>query len=422
MTVKQKRRFPWKTVLGAVLLIALCAGALQVWRAATGELPPGGQASTSDEEAPDASQEAGTSGEAAGAAEEPEGSDASGEQAEEPDPIAARAQELLDGMTLEEKVGQMFIARCPETDAAQLAADYHLGGYILFGRDFKDKTAEQVTTDIQSYQGAAEIPLLIAVDEEGGTVNRVSSNPNLRSSPFRSPQSLYSEGGLELVRSDAQEKCRLLESLGININFAPVCDVSQDPADFIYDRTLGRDAQETSQYVAAVVETMAEEGMGSVLKHFPGYGNNTDTHTGVAYDDRPYDTFLTSDFLPFQAGIQAGADAVLVSHNIVTSMDESLPASLSPAVHQILRDTLGFDGVILTDDLAMDAVAQYAQDGSAAVLAVQAGNDMVLTTDFETQIPQVIAAVEDGTIPMEQIDQSVARVLSWKYDLGLLGY
>ena len=113
---------------------------------------------------------------------------------------------------------------------------------------------------------------------------------------------------------------------------------------------------------------------------------------------------------------------MLVSHNIVTSMDESLPASLSPAVHQILRDTLGFDGVILTDDLAMDAVAQYAQDGSAAVLAVQAGNDMVLTTDFETQIPQVIAAVEDGTIPMEQIDQSVARVLSWKYDLGLLGY
>ena len=104
----------------------------------------------------------------------------------------------------------------------------------------------------------------------------------------------------------------------------------------------------------------------------------------MAVDERPYETFETSDFLPFQAGIQAGADAVLVSHNIVTSMDGSLPASLSPAVHQILRDTLGFDGVILTDDLAMDAVAQYAQDGSAAVLAVQAGNDMVLTTDFET--------------------------------------
>ena len=420
MTVKQKRRFPWRTVLGAVLLIALCAGALQVWRAATGELPPGGQASTSDEEAPDASQEAGTSGEAAGAAEEPEGSDAAGEQAEEPDPIAARAQELLDGMTLEEKVGQMFIARCPETDAAQLAADYHLGGYILFGRDFKDKTAEQVTTDIQSYQGAAEIPLLIAVDEEGGTVNRVSSNPNLRSSPFRSPQSLYSEGGLELVRSDAQEKCRLLESLGININFAPVCDVSQDPADFIYDRTLGRDAQETSQYVAAVVETMAEEGMGSVLKHFPGYGNNTDTHTGVAYDDRPYDTFLTSDFLPFQAGIAAGADMVLVSHNIVSAMDEASPASLSPEVHRVLREDLGFTGVIVTDDLVMDGVRDFAGDDEAAVLAVQAGNDLLCCTDFQTQVPAVLAAVESGEITEEQIDAAVLRVLTMKLRLGIL--
>ena len=420
MTVKQKRSFPWRTVLGAVLLIALCAGALQVWRAATGELPPGGQASTSDEEAPDASQEAGTSGEAAGAAEEPEGSDAAGEQAEEPDPIAARAQELLDGMTLEEKVGQMFIARCPETDAAQLAADYHLGGYILFGRDFKDKTAEQVTTDIQSYQDAAEIPLLIAVDEEGGTVNRVSSNPNLRSSPFRSPQSLYSEGGLELVRSDAQEKCRLLESLGININFAPVCDVSQDPADFIYDRTLGRDAQETSQYVAAVVETMAEEGMGSVLKHFPGYGNNADTHTGVAYDDRPYDTFLTSDFLPFQAGIAAGADMVLVSHNIVSAMDEASPASLSPEVHRVLREDLGFTGVIVTDDLVMDGVRDFAGDDEAAVLAVQAGNDLLCCTDFQTQVPAVLAAVESGEITGEQIDAAVLRVLTMKLRLGIL--
>ena len=420
MTVKQKRSFPWRTVLGAVLLIALCAGALQVWRAATGELPPGGQASTSDEEAPDASQEAGTSGEAAGAAEEPEGSGAAGEQAEEPDPIAARAQELLDGMTLEEKVGQMFIARCPETDAAQLAADYHLGGYILFGRDFKDKTAEQVTTDIQSCQDAAEIPLLIAVDEEGGTVNRVSSNPNLRSSPFRSPQSLYSEGGLELVRSDAQEKCRLLESLGININFAPVCDVSQDPADFIYDRTLGRDAQETSQYVAAVVETMAEEGMGSVLKHFPGYGNNTDTHTGVAYDDRPYDTFLTSDFLPFQAGIAAGADMVLVSHNIVSAMDEASPASLSPEVHRVLREDLGFTGVIVTDDLVMDGVRDFAGDDEAAVLAVQAGNDLLCCTDFQTQVPAVLAAVESGEITEEQIDAAVLRVLTMKLRLGIL--
>ena len=201
-----------------------------------------------------------------------------------------------------------------------------------------------------------------------------------------------------------------------------MADVSTNPSDFIYARSFGQDAQATAGYVSQVVAVMKQERIGSVLKHFPGYGSNEDTHTGIAVDQRPYETFEASDFLPFQAGIQAGADAVLVSHNVITCMDASLPASLSPAVHQVLREDLGFDGVILTDDLAMDAVSQYAQDGSAAVLAVLAGNDMVVTTDFETQIPQVVAAVENGIIPEAQIDQSVARVLAWKYDLGLLGY
>ena len=324
-------------------------------------------------------------------------------------------------MSVEEKVGQMFFVRCPETDQAAKVSQYKLGGYILFGRDFKDKTAQQVRDEIASYQASSGIPMLIGTDEEGGTVVRASSNPNLFPSREPSPQVLYGQGGLDAILQDARQKSVTLLDLGVNVNFAPVADVSTDPADFIYERALGQDAQTTADYVAQVVAVMGQERIGSVLKHFPGYGNNQDTHTGVAVDERPYETFETSDFLPFQAGIQAGADAVLVSHNIVTSMDEALPASLSATVHQILREGLGFEGVILTDDLAMDAVAQYAQDGSAAVLAVQAGNDMVLTTDFTTQIPQVIAAVEDGTIPESQIDQSVARVLSWKYDLGLLG-
>ena len=127
------------------------------------------------------------------------------------------------------------------------------------------------------------------------------------------------------------------------------------------------------------------------------------------------------DFLPFQAGIDAGAGCVLVSHNVVESMDDTLPASLSPEVHRILRQELGFTGVTLTDDLAMDAVEAYAEDGSVAVLAVLAGNDMIVTTDFEDQIPLVIAAVESGAIDEAVIDQAVSRVLGWKYDLGLLG-
>ena len=312
-----------------------------------------------------------------------------GSQGQAPQNKEQIIQELVSAMSLEEKVGQMFFGRCPETDQAATASQYKLGGYILFGRDFKDKTAQEVRDNIASYQAVSGIPMLIGTDEEGGTVVRASSNPNLVPSREPSPQVLYAQGGLDAILQDARQKSITLLDLGVNVNFAPVADVSTDPAD--------------------------------VLKHFPGYGNNVDTHTGIAIDQRPYETFQTADFLPFQAGIQAGADAVLVSHNIVTSMDEALPASLSATVHQILREGLGFEGVILTDDLAMDAVAQYAQDGSAAVLAVQAGNDMVLTTDFTTQIPQVIAAVEDGTIPESQIDQSVARVLSWKYDLGLLG-
>ncbi len=330
-------------------------------------------------------------------------------------------EELVSAMSLEEKVGQMFFVRCPETEAAEKVAQYKLGGYILFGRDFQDKTAQEVRDTIASYQAAAGIPMLIGADEEGGTVVRASSNPHLFPSRCQSPQALYAQGGLDAILQDARQKSVTLLDLGVNVNFAPVADVSTDPADFIYARALGQDAQTTADYVAQVVQVMGQEHIGSVLKHFPGYGSNADTHTGIAVDQRPYETFETSDFLPFQAGVQAGADAVLVSHNIVTCMDPDLPASLSPAVHQILREELGFTGVILTDDLAMEAVAQYAQDGSAAVMAVQAGNDIVLTTDFETQIPQVIAAVENGSVSEEQIDQAVTRVLAWKYELGLLG-
>lgn len=333
---------------------------------------------------------------------------------------ASRAETLLTGMTLEEKVGQMFIARCPETDAAGKAADYHLGGYILFARDFAGKTKEQAAADIQSYQDAAQIPLLIGVDEEGGTVNRVSLYPAFRDTPFRSPQSLYRDGGFPAIRSDTLEKCRLLQGLGINLNFAPVCDVSTDPADFIYPRAFGQDAAGTAAYVQTVVEAMQEQQMGSVLKHFPGYGNNADTHTGMAYDNRPYETFVSSDFLPFSAGIKAGADMVLVAHNIVNCMDSRYPASLSPRVHQILREDLGFAGVIVTDDLYMDGVRDFAGDEQAAVLAVQAGNDLLCCTDFEIQIPAVLAAVENGTIPESRIDQSVLRILEMKISLGLL--
>ena len=359
------------------------------------------------------------------AAEEP----APVQEAEETPPaptaeeLAAQAvEDLLASMTLEEKVGQLFFVRCPADGAVEDVSAYHLGGYILFGRDTKDKTANELIQTIQHYQDAASIPLLMGVDEEGGTVVRVSSNPHLRASKFQSPQKLFAGGGMEAVTADAREKDILLDALGFNVNLAPVADVSTDPGDFIYNRAFGRDAAATADYVSAVTAQMAADGMGSVLKHFPGYGNNADTHTGIAVDDRPYEDFVNGDFLPFLAGMEAGGSttAVLVFHNIVECMDAELPASLSPNVHRILREELDFDGVVMTDDLAMDAVAAYAEDGAVAVMALEAGNDLVLTTDYRTQIPKVKEAVENGELDESVIDTACRRVLQWKQALGLL--
>ena len=357
------------------------------------------------------------------------------EETEEPAPppppteeelAAQKIEDLLASLTTEEKVGQLFFVRCPADSAADDVSAYHLGGYILFGRDFTDKTADDVIQTIRSYQNAAaadtDIPLLIGVDEEGGTVVRVSSNPNLRREKYPSPQKLLAQGGTEALVENAAEKDALLHGLGINVNLAPVADVSTNPGDFIYDRTFGLDANGTSDCVTAVVEQMAADNMGSVLKHFPGYGSNVDTHTGIAVDQRSLESFRTSDFLPFSAGMDAGdgKTAVLVSHNIMTAVDDTLPASLSPAVHQLLREELDFDGVVMTDDLAMDAVAAYSESGAVAVMALQAGNDLVLTTDYRTQIPKVLEAVETGTLSMDTINAACRRVLTWKQTLGLL--
>ncbi|HIS68808.1 MAG TPA: beta-hexosaminidase [Candidatus Gallacutalibacter stercoravium] len=334
---------------------------------------------------------------------------------EEPDEIAL----LLETMSLEEKVGQMFFVRCPEEGAAAVS-QYQFGGYLLFGRDFEGKTPQQVSADIQSYQQNARLPLFIGVDEEGGTVNRISTNPNFRSSPFLSPRQLYAQGGMELLQSNAQEQCNLLASVGVNVNFAPVCDIAQNPADFMYDRSLGQDAQTTADFVRMTVEVYRQNKMGSVLKHFPGYGDNADTHTGIAYDSRSLSALREKDWIPFAAGIQAGAPCVLVSHNIVSAVDKDMPASLSPAVHNLLRQELGFNGVIITDDLSMGAIQEYTGASAAAVLAVKAGNDLLCCTDYETQLPAVVAAVQSGEISEEQINTSVARILQWKQSLGLL--
>lgn len=332
-----------------------------------------------------------------------------------------QAQVILDKMSLEEKIGQMFLIRYSDDQTALSdIAQYNPGGILLFAKDFENHTKESIKAQLDTCQQASGTPLIIGVDEEGGVVTRISRFTNFRSERFKSPQDLYAEGGFERIASDTDEKCALLKSIGINVNLAPVADVSEDPSSFIYDRTIGQNAEITSEYVRTVVGRMKANGMGSALKHFPGYGDNGDTHTDIITDTRPLGAFVSGDLLPFQAGIDEGTDIVLVSHNIVSCMDPDYPASLSPTVHALLRNTIGFDGVIMTDDLVMSAITEYTDGKSAAVQAVIAGNDLLCCSDYAVQVPAVIEAVKSGVISEERINESAKRIIQMKLALGII--
>ncbi|MBO6158717.1 MAG: beta-hexosaminidase [Firmicutes bacterium] len=336
-----------------------------------------------------------------------------------------RIREMISEMTLEEKVGQMFLARFPGADvdtaspypAIDAVNTYHVGGFVLFAVDFNVYDDTVMLDKIDAVQAASPIPLMMAVDEEGGYVNRVS--PYFRDMEFLSPRNALAWGGEGTLISEIYERCELLGDLRLNMNLYPVCDLSDDPADFIYDRAFSGDPDTTADYIAEVVKLMSGYKMACSLKHFPGYGNNVDTHTGVAFDERSREHFFEYDLKPFEAGIAQGAQTVMVSHNIVSCFDPDYPASISPAVHELLRDELGFEGVIVTDDLGMEGVKQYS-DADVAVQAVLAGNDMLISTDYEVQMPAVMAAVQEGIISEERIEESVYRILRMKVSIGIL--
>lgn len=330
------------------------------------------------------------------------------------------ALKTLGELSLEEKVGQIFLVRCPLPEDLDYFMSMKPGGFILFGRDFVDKTKDDIIKDIESYQNKSKVPMVIGVDEEGGTVVRVSSNYMLADERFKSPQELYNIGGFEEIKNDTYKKSNLLLELGINLNLAPVADVSENETDFIYQRAFGKSAEETSKYVNIVVEAMKESGISGTLKHFPGYGNNVDTHTGSAYDKRPYSNFINNDFLPFSAGIETGVESILVSHNIIESMDAELPASLSKEVITILRNELNFTGVIMTDDLSMGAITNLQLSKSPEVVALLAGNDMLIVTDYETSYNAILNAVKNEEISMDRLNESVLRILKWKYYMGIM--
>lgn len=330
------------------------------------------------------------------------------------------AEEMLSKMTLEEKVGQMFLARYPSSGVINEIKNYQPAGYILFGKDFQNATPNSIKKELQDCQNASKIPLALGVDEEGGTVVRVSQYKAFRASPFKSLREIYANGGMNAIISDSHEKSNLLKNLGINMNLAPVVDVPKTSNDFIYKRAFSTNVNEVKNFTNQIINAMKSDNITSVMKHFPGYGNNVDTHTGIAIDKRDYSNFENRDFIPFEEGIKNGAPAILVSHNIVECMDKSKPASLSENVHNILRNELGFSGIIMTDDLAMDAVKQYVENGDAATQAVLAGNDLIISSDFANQRNEVLQAVKDGTIEENTINNAVKRVLAWKMMYGII--
>ncbi len=332
------------------------------------------------------------------------------------------AYRYLCTMTLDEKIGQMLMSGLPAEDEIEIARENHLGGYLMFGNDFAYQSKDQVISKISSLAISQKVPLCIAVDEEGGDVSRIGSKKELSPHEFLSPRELYKNGGMAYIQTDADEKATLLHELGIDVNLAPVCDISTNKKDFMYKRSLGEDAKTTAEFVRIVTELSQKRGVSVTLKHFPGYGSNSDTHYGSSVDTRTLEELKKNDLVPFEAGIKAGAHFVMVSHNIVNCIDEDKPASLSEKVHELLRKDMGFTGLIITDDLSMGAISKYAGGETPAVAAVMAGNDIMIITSgmIEDSLSSIRAAVQSGKISEDTINRSALRILAWKYAKGMM--
>lgn len=330
------------------------------------------------------------------------------------------ANKYLNKMSLEEKVGQLFLIRYDNNLVDSYINKYNAGGFVLFAKDFQNHNKESIKKEIDSHQSISSIPLVIAVDEEGGYVTRVSRYSAFRNSKFLSPKDYYEEGGYSLLEAMENEKAELLKSIGVNLNLAPVADISIDSNDYIYARSFGHNALETKEYISNMVTYANNNNISSCLKHFPGYGNNIDTHTGVAIDERSYDTFTENDYLPFIGGIESKVPYILISHDVVKCMDDEYPASLSKKViTDELRNKLNYSGIVITDDLDMDAVKSYADGGNAATLAINAGADMIITSDFVNMYQEILNGVKNKTINEDTIDLAVKRIIAWKIAYNL---
>ena len=323
------------------------------------------------------------------------------------------ANQKLQTISIDEKIGQLFLVRIPEQGIEEDIQNYQFGGLLYFAKDFKNLTKNEVQNKISNYQSLAKIPMLMAVDEEGGTVSRISSNKNLVADPFLSPSKLYQKGGLEAIKEDTIKKTNILSELGLNLNLAPVVDIALNKEDYMYERSLQEDAKITSEYAQTVIRTSDPTKLSFTLKHFPGYGNNADTHQGISIDTRDLNTIKQQDLKPFIAGINAQAEAVLISHNIVTAIDSLNPASLSKPVHDLLKNELHFTGIIITDNLDMAGVD--IDEETKIYKALTSGNDLLITTDYKNDISIVKKLLSEKVIDEELINEKVVKILAWKY-------
>ena len=339
-----------------------------------------------------------------------------------PDPIAQQVAAL----STEEKVGQLLVAGIEGTeagaDARYAIREARVGGVILFGRNVADAgQLAQLNNDLKALNSdAGNAPLFLCVDEEGGLVSRMP--PEVQDLP--SAYDFIRAGGDPAARGAVlAAECA---AFGFNVDFAPSLDIWSNPQNTVIGRrAFGTDPQTVTGAGTACTYAMMEAGVVPVVKHFPGHGDTlTDSHVGLPVVEKSREALLENELAPFRAAIDGGAPAVMVAHILMTQFDLQRPASLSPAVVTgLLREELGFDGVVFTDDLTMGAVSQTYGMGEAAVLAVEAGCDMALVCHRQDNLKAarsaLLEAVDSGRVSMERLDESVYRVLALKAACGL---
>lgn len=344
-----------------------------------------------------------------------------------PEPKTA-ADIVLEGMTLEEKIYQLFVVTPSSITGANtvtMAGDmtrtaleqYPVGGFFYDATNLQTK--EQVQTMLTNTQGFVKIPLLLTIDEEGGRVARLMDTiGTTRIGPMLD----FKDQGEAKATENAATIAADLLSCGFNMDLAPVADVLSNSANTVIgNRAYSDDFQQAATLIAAAVKGFHDGGVACTLKHFPGHGDSTaDSHNESVIISKSLDELRAGELLPFQAGIDAGADAVMLGHLIVSQVDE-VPAPLSyTLVTELLRQEMGFDGVVMTDSLQMKAISDY-DSADVAVQAIRAGVDLLLCpVDLKASVDALTQAVASGTLTEERINESVKRILTLKENRGLL--